>query len=176
MHAKTYLSKILKNRGWECGMKEEDEIIKPIHPDLIKELESAIGPSSEVESIQLEEEEDIGYAVYQYLQQTIGWGLIFWRHEPREELPKGTHTQQAMSNTDQKFVGPKKADQLAIYVNAAHATAIKQRRSIGGQTALFTGTAISYSVEWQITVATSSAKAEFFQAVLVTEMAKYLQT
>eukprot|EP00957_Ditylum_brightwellii_P126812 9666636-Ditylum_brightwellii.AAC.1 len=112
MHVKTYLSKILKNHGWECGMKEEDKIIKPIYPDSIKELESAIGPSSEVESNQLEAKEDIGYTiaelskfsalpahchckaikwVYQYFQQTIDWSLIFWRQEPRGELPEGTH-------------------------------------------------------------------------------------
>eukprot|EP00957_Ditylum_brightwellii_P178605 13604810-Ditylum_brightwellii.AAC.1 len=104
MHAKTYLNKILKNHGWECATKEEDKIIQPIHPDSIKEFESAIVPSSEVESNQPEVEEDIGYGVaelskfsaspacchykaikrlYLYLQQTIDWGIIFWRHEPR---------------------------------------------------------------------------------------------
>eukprot|EP00957_Ditylum_brightwellii_P141732 10798488-Ditylum_brightwellii.AAC.1 len=60
---KTYLSKILKNHDWECGMKEEDKIIKPIHPNSIKELETIVGSLSEVESNQLEAEEDIGYAV-----------------------------------------------------------------------------------------------------------------
>eukprot|EP00957_Ditylum_brightwellii_P121084 9235803-Ditylum_brightwellii.AAC.1 len=61
MHTKTYLSKILKNYGWECGTKEEDKIIKPIHPGSIKELKTAIGPSSEAESNQLEAEEDFSY-------------------------------------------------------------------------------------------------------------------
>eukprot|EP00957_Ditylum_brightwellii_P007676 580386-Ditylum_brightwellii.AAC.1 len=61
MHVKTYLSKILKNHGWECGTKEGDKMIEPIHPDSSKELESVIGPSYEVESNQLEAEEDIGY-------------------------------------------------------------------------------------------------------------------
>eukprot|EP00957_Ditylum_brightwellii_P210237 15364714-Ditylum_brightwellii.AAC.2 len=63
MHAKTYLSKILKNHGWECGTKEEDKIIEPIHPDSIKELETTVGPSFEAESNQLEAEEDIGYTI-----------------------------------------------------------------------------------------------------------------
>eukprot|EP00957_Ditylum_brightwellii_P180062 13716865-Ditylum_brightwellii.AAC.1 len=128
------------NHGWECGTKEDDKIIKPIHPDSIKELETTVGPSSEAENI--------GYAVsklskfssspvhchykaikwvYCYFQQTIDWGLIFWRQESRNDLPEGAHIQQALSNTDQKFIGPKKADQLAIYVDAAHATDIKQR-------------------------------------------------
>eukprot|EP00957_Ditylum_brightwellii_P208260 15356507-Ditylum_brightwellii.AAC.1 len=46
---------------------------------------------------------------------------------------------------------------------------------MGGQTALFAGTAIAYSAKWQITVATSSTKAEFVQAVLAAKMAKHLQ-
>eukprot|EP00957_Ditylum_brightwellii_P021616 1630051-Ditylum_brightwellii.AAC.1 len=47
---------------------------------------------------------------------------------------------------------------------------------MGGQTALFARTAIAYSAKWQITVAISSTKAEFIQAVSATKMAKYLQT
>eukprot|EP00957_Ditylum_brightwellii_P137231 10463068-Ditylum_brightwellii.AAC.1 len=47
---------------------------------------------------------------------------------------------------------------------------------MGGQTALFAGTAIAYSAKWQITVATSSIKAEFVQVVLAVKMAKYMQT
>eukprot|EP00957_Ditylum_brightwellii_P023991 1809198-Ditylum_brightwellii.AAC.2 len=42
---------------------------------------------------------------------------------------------------------------------------------MGGQTALFAGTAIAYTAKWQITVATSSTKAEFVQAVSATKMA-----
>eukprot|EP00957_Ditylum_brightwellii_P171552 13060690-Ditylum_brightwellii.AAC.1 len=47
---------------------------------------------------------------------------------------------------------------------------------MGRQTALFAGTAIAYSTAWQFTVATSSTKAEFVQALLAMKMAKYLQT
>eukprot|EP00957_Ditylum_brightwellii_P191091 14550092-Ditylum_brightwellii.AAC.1 len=61
MHAKNYLSKIPKNHGWECRTKEEDKIIKPIHPDLIKELETMINPTFEAESNQLAPEEDFFY-------------------------------------------------------------------------------------------------------------------
>eukprot|EP00957_Ditylum_brightwellii_P136121 10381262-Ditylum_brightwellii.AAC.1 len=61
MHTKIYLNKILKNHGCECGTKEEDKIIKPIHPDSIKELETTVGPLSEAESNQLEAEEDFSY-------------------------------------------------------------------------------------------------------------------
>eukprot|EP00957_Ditylum_brightwellii_P174060 13252652-Ditylum_brightwellii.AAC.1 len=47
---------------------------------------------------------------------------------------------------------------------------------MGGQTASFAGTAISYSTKCQIAVATSSTKAEFIQAISTAKMAKYLQT
>eukprot|EP00957_Ditylum_brightwellii_P212240 15367126-Ditylum_brightwellii.AAC.1 len=125
MHTKTYLTKILKNHGWECGSKEEDKIIKSIHPDSIKELETTTGPLSEAESNPLKAEDE-------------------------------------------------KADQLAIYVDAAHATDIKCKQSMGG--ALFAGTAIAYTTKWQITMVTSSTEAEFIQAISVAKMAKYLQT
>eukprot|EP00957_Ditylum_brightwellii_P199707 15223857-Ditylum_brightwellii.AAC.1 len=178
MHAKKYLNKILKNHGWECGTKEEDKIIKPIHPNSIKELETTIDSSSEVESNQLGAEEDIGYAVAELSKFSASPACCHYKaikQESRDDLPKGTHIRQALSDTDQKFIGPEKADQLAIYVNAAHATDIKQRQSMGNQTALFAGTAIAYSAKWQITVATSSTKAEFVQAVSAAKLAKYLQ-
>eukprot|EP00957_Ditylum_brightwellii_P021617 1630051-Ditylum_brightwellii.AAC.2 len=107
MHAKTCLGKILKNHGWECGMKEKDKIIEPIYPDLIKELKITIGPTSDAESNQLEAEEGFSYCgaiahhqhtvttkqlnEYSAIQQTIDWGLIFWQQEPRNDLPEGAH-------------------------------------------------------------------------------------
>eukprot|EP00957_Ditylum_brightwellii_P202860 15332116-Ditylum_brightwellii.AAC.1 len=118
MHAKTYLSKILKNHDWECGTKEEDKIIKPIHPDLIKELETTVGPSSEAESKQLEAEEEIGYAVAKISKFSASPAHCHYKEikqGPRDDLPEGTHIQKALSDTDQKFIGPEKADQLAIY-------------------------------------------------------------
>eukprot|EP00957_Ditylum_brightwellii_P070852 5384120-Ditylum_brightwellii.AAC.1 len=54
MHTTTYLSKTLKNHGWECCPKDEEKIIEPIHPNSIKELESSTGPEPEAESKQLE--------------------------------------------------------------------------------------------------------------------------
>eukprot|EP00957_Ditylum_brightwellii_P123461 9413021-Ditylum_brightwellii.AAC.1 len=114
MHAKTYLSKILKNHGSECGTKEEDKIIKPIHSDSIKELETTIGPTSEAESNQLEAEEDfsyhgaidelmfayviwradIGYAVaepskFSALPACCHYKVI--KQESRNDLPEGAH-------------------------------------------------------------------------------------
>eukprot|EP00957_Ditylum_brightwellii_P174696 13302068-Ditylum_brightwellii.AAC.1 len=103
---------------------------------------------------------------YRYLGQTKDWGLIYWRQETHIDLPEGTHERISL----------KKDNQLGMYVDATHATDLKYRQSIGGQVALFTGTAIAYSAKWQIIVATSSTEAEFVQAVSATKMAKYLCT
>eukprot|EP00957_Ditylum_brightwellii_P174657 13298664-Ditylum_brightwellii.AAC.1 len=133
MHTKTYLAKILKNCDWECGTKEEDKIIEPIHPDSIKELETTIGPTSEAESNQLEVEEGFSYCgeivvkLSKFSASPVCCHYKAIKQEPRNELPEGAHIQQALSDTDQKFIGPEKANQLAIYVNATHATDIKRR-------------------------------------------------
>eukprot|EP00957_Ditylum_brightwellii_P026838 2029464-Ditylum_brightwellii.AAC.1 len=165
MHAKTYLSKVLKNHGRECGTKEEDKVIKPIHPDSIKELETTAGPSSEAESNQLEAEEGFSYH-----------SMIVHHHHAVATKQSNGHIAISDRPLTGKFIGPEKANQLAIYVNAVHATAIKQRKSMGRQTALFAETAIAYTTKWQITVATSSTKAELIQAILAAKVAKYLET
>eukprot|EP00957_Ditylum_brightwellii_P100512 7662657-Ditylum_brightwellii.AAC.1 len=119
MHAKTYLTRILKNHGWECGLKEENKIIKLIQPDSIKELETTTGPSSEAENIR--------YAVAKLSKFSTSPVCCHYKaikQEPRNELPEGTYIQRALSDTDQKCIGPEKADQLAIYVDATHATDI----------------------------------------------------
>eukprot|EP00957_Ditylum_brightwellii_P085765 6524442-Ditylum_brightwellii.AAC.1 len=94
MHVKTYLSKILKNRGWECGTKEEDKIIKPIHPDSIKELEATVGPTSEAESNQLEAEEDIGYTVAGVSKFSTSPAHCHYKtikQDSRSDLPEGAY-------------------------------------------------------------------------------------
>eukprot|EP00957_Ditylum_brightwellii_P106870 8152879-Ditylum_brightwellii.AAC.1 len=64
---------------------------------------------------------------------------------------------------------------LNIYVGTAYTTNIKCRGSMGGKTALFTGTAITYTTKWQITVSISLTEAKFNQAVFAAKMAKYLR-
>eukprot|EP00957_Ditylum_brightwellii_P145692 11093453-Ditylum_brightwellii.AAC.1 len=61
MHAITYLSKILKNHGWECCPKDEEKIIEPLHPNSIKELKTARQPTAKTESKKIESEEE-GYS------------------------------------------------------------------------------------------------------------------
>ena len=57
-----------------------------------------------------------------YLWQTKDWGLIFWRKEPNLMLPTVHLAKRVLEEADLKFVEPVANMQLAIYVNAAHAT------------------------------------------------------
>eukprot|EP00957_Ditylum_brightwellii_P121684 9280010-Ditylum_brightwellii.AAC.1 len=148
MHATIYLNKILKNGGWECCPKDEEKIIEPLHSSSIKELESTVGPTTEAKNKQLE----------------AGKALCLQDATTRQreycmDLPEGNNGRRLFSKTDMQFIGPEKDDQLGIYVNATHETDLKCHRSIGGQVATFTGTAIAYSATWQITVTTSSPEA-----------------
>ena len=79
-----------------------------------------------------------------------------------------------MEEADLKFVEPAANMQLAIYVDAAHATDLRTQRSISGLVATMNGTAIAYKAKWQPTVSTSSMEAEFIAAVSAGKMAKHL--
>ena len=65
--------------------------------------------------------------------------------------------------------------QLAIYVHAAHAKDLKNRRSISGFVATLNGTAIAYKAKWQPNVSTSSMEEELIAAVSAGKMAKHLR-
>ena len=74
-----------------------------------------------------------------------------------------------------KFVETAAPMQLAIYVDAAHATDLTTRRSISGMVATLNGTAIAYNAKRQPTVATSSTEAEFIAAVSAGKMCKFIR-
>ena len=80
-----------------------------------------------------------------------------------------------MEEVDLRFVKPTTRMQLAIYVDAAHATDLRTRQSISGLVATLNGTAIAYKAKWQLTVSTSSTEAEFIAAVSAGKMAKHLR-
>ena len=74
-----------------------------------------------------------------------------------------------------KFVEPAVSMQLAIYVDAAHATNLTTRRFIRGMVATLNGTAITYKAKWQPTLATSSTEDEFIPAVSAGNMCKFIR-
>ena len=64
--------------------------------------------------------------------------------------------------------------QLAIYVDAAHATDVKTHRSISGMVATLNGTAISFQSKLQPTVTTISTEVELIAAVSTGKTCKFL--
>ena len=81
---------------------------------------------------------------------------------------------RVLEEADLKFLEPEANMQLAICVDAAHATDLRTRQSISGLVATLNETAIAYKAKWQPTVSTSSTKAEFIAAVSSGKMAKQL--
>jgi hypothetical protein len=67
-------------------------------------------------------------------------------------------------------------DELVAFLDAAHATDIKSRRSVTGLIIVLCGAAITWKSRLQATVATSLTEAEFLAAVLTAKLVKYLRS
>jgi hypothetical protein len=48
VHVGPYIDKILNNHGWTTAGKDETNIIEPVHPNAIKEIETSEGPADPV--------------------------------------------------------------------------------------------------------------------------------
>ena len=113
--------------------------------------------------------------VCRYLRQTKDWGIVYWRTAPVDSLPEVALDQPTIDPSLPEYpqVLPR---QLAGYVDAAHATDLKTRRSITGLVFTFASSAIAFKSKLQPTVATSSTECEFIAAVHAAKIAKYLRT
>jgi hypothetical protein len=112
--------------------------------------------------------------VIRYLRRTKDWGIIYWRENPVESLPKVDLAQSIDDLSLPEF--PKHALlQLIGFVDAAYATDVATRRSVTGLVFCLAGGAIAYKSKLQATVATSSTEAEFIAAVHAAKLAKYLR-
>jgi hypothetical protein len=96
--------------------------------------------------------------VFRYLRQTQEEGLVYWRPRPREDLPHVPLVCRSVDEIDLKLPYSTEIDQLAAYVDAAHANCSKTRRSLGFCLA---GAEIYYRAKWIIVICTSSTDAEF---------------
>ena len=113
--------------------------------------------------------------VCKYLRATKSWGLIYWRKEPLGSFPA---IPLDMPLPDDSLPPFPHSDpyQLAGFVDAAHATDLKTRRSITGLVFTLAGGAIAFKSKIQPVVATSSTEAEFIAAVHAGKVAKYLRS
>jgi hypothetical protein len=113
--------------------------------------------------------------VVRYLRATKDWGIVYWRGSPVEHLPKVPLKQPPLDSSLPSFPSHE-IDQLVGYVDAAHATDLKTRRSVTGYVFCLAGGAVAFKSKLQPVVATSSTEAEFVAAVSAAKVAKYLRS
>lgn len=114
--------------------------------------------------------------VCRYLRRTKDWGLVYWRPEPVKALPHVPLSQPGPLDASLPEFPKSQLGELVGYVDAAHATDIKTRRSVTGIVFCLAGGAIAYKSKLQPTCATSSTEAEFIAAVHAAKIAKYLRS
>jgi hypothetical protein len=97
--------------------------------------------------------------VFRYLRQTQYEGLVYWRPNSRLDLPHVPLICRTVDEVDLKLPYPTEIDQLAAYVDAAHANCSKTHWSLGAEVFCLAGAAVYYHAKWIIVVCTSSTEA-----------------
>jgi hypothetical protein len=110
-----------------------------------------------------------------YLRQTITWGIIYWRKLPCSTLPD-VPISAVNWDSSEPFDVDLPYDQLLGFVDSAHATDLRNRRSTTGYAFCLAGGAIAWRASTQSVVATSSTEGEFIAAVSAAKTAKYLRS
>lgn len=111
-----------------------------------------------------------------YLRLTKKWGIIYWRSDHCPDFPPGDFSPLSMDPSLPTFPSTDDPTELLGYVDAAHATELKTRRSVTGLVFTLCGGAVAYKSKIQPVVATSSTEAEFYGAVHAAKIAKYLRS
>ena len=112
--------------------------------------------------------------VCKYLRKTKSWGIMYKRPKPLADLPSVPFEWLDEDLTLPSFPTFER-DELIGFLDAAHATDLKTRRSVTGYLLLFAHAAIAWKSRLQTLVATSSTEAEFYAAVTCAKVAKYLR-
>ena len=110
-----------------------------------------------------------------YLRQTITWGIIYWRNNPCMSLPD-IPLRLAQWDSAEPFDVAIPSSQLYGFVDSAHATDLRNRRSTTGYAFCLAGGTIAWRAATQSVVATSSTEGEFIAAVSAAKSAKYLRS
>jgi hypothetical protein len=113
--------------------------------------------------------------VVKYLRATKSWGIIYWRDRPVDQFPEVPLAQPDLDPSLPSFP-VEKLDRLVGFLDAAHATDLKTRRSVTGYVFCLAGGAVAFKSKLQAVVATSSTEAEFVAAVSAAKVAKYLRS
>ncbi len=113
--------------------------------------------------------------IVKYLRRTVDWGIIYWRQSPVDSLPRINLPDVPIDPSLPTFPTHDLL-RLTGYVDAAHATDLKTRRSVSGYVFTLAGGAIAFKSKLQATVATSLTEAEFVAAVSAAKVAKCLRS
>ena len=111
--------------------------------------------------------------VAKYLRATREYGIYYWRKHARNDLPYVPNPNKP--DLDGLPTFPTPTGDLTCYVDAAHATDLKTRRSVTGYGICFAGGVIAYKSKLQATCSTSSTEAEFIAVVTASKSIKYLR-
>lgn len=113
-------------------------------------------------------------SVCRYLRAAKAWGIVYHRPKPLMELPPAP-LQLLDEDPNLPPFPTLERDHLAGFLDAAHATHLKTRRSVTGLVIFFCCAAIAWKSRVQPIVATSSTEAEFYAAVTCAKIVKYLR-
>ena len=112
--------------------------------------------------------------ICKFLRRTKGWGLVYWRQSPRDDLPVGlSDFEDDLTAYDFPTIPH---DVLVGFADAAYASDIYRRRSVGGEVFLYSGAAIDFRSKLQPTTSVSSTEAEFLQLTSAAKRALYLRS
>ncbi len=115
--------------------------------------------------------------VSKYLRATMDWGIIYWRKNKRDDLPDGKFQTTVVEDKDlPEFPVNHDLLKLVAYVDSAHGTCKRTRRSVTGYGITLAGGVIAFKSKLQATVSTSSTEAEFIAAVVAAKAVKYLRS
>jgi hypothetical protein len=103
-------------------------------------------------------------------------GIVYWRKEPPNDLPHVPLEYHPLVPDDLNVPYSAAMDQLVGYIDAAHATCVRTRRSMGAEVFYLAGADVMYRANLIIVICTSSTEAEFVVCVRGTKNAHYLRS
>jgi hypothetical protein len=112
--------------------------------------------------------------VLKYLRKHKNHGIVYRRCTPLQGL-RYVHFEFLQQDPTLPFFPEIDWDELVGLFDAAHATELKQRRSVNGLVLLYCKAAIVYKSRLQTVTATSSTEAEFYAGVTCAKLVRYLR-
>ena len=103
-------------------------------------------------------------AVFAFLNNTKEDGLIFWRREPRMDLPEVAPPTPYSSQQNALVPLPSQPHVPMGFSDSDWGSDFSHRRSISGMIIIMSGAAVIYKTKYQRAVALSSTEAEFVSA------------